>query len=828
MRKDLLAIGLGIVLSGAAVFSSFAADANNLAVSGNVPAVVANGRAQLNGAVPSDEVIHFSIALPLRNRSALTNLIDQIYDRNSANYRHYLTPAQFTEHFGPSEDDYQKVIDFAKSKGLAIDATHPNRVLLSVSGNAATIENAFSVHLNRYQHPTQAREFFAPDKEPSFSSTLPILEINGLNNYNLMESRAKLLREVTASSSGIQPRGTQPAGASPAIGSGPQGGYQGADFRNAYVPGVTSLGEGQNVALVQFDGFFASDIAAYEAGIGLTSGPNLVVVPIDGGVPVPGGNSDEVSLDIEMVISMAPKVSNIYLYEAPNPSPWIDMVNRIANDNLARQVSSSWGGPTTPAAQQVFQQMAVQGQSFLQASGDSDAVPAGRPIVFPSDSPYITVVGGTTLTMSGTGAAYVSETVWNWGNEFGPAFDGEGSTGGSSTLFPIPSWQTNINFTTSHASATARNLPDVAMTGDNVWVMYGGGQKGIFGGTSCAAPLWAGFMALVNEQAAAANRPSVGFVNPALYAIANSANYATCFHDTTTGNNTWSLSPNAFFAAPNYDLCTGLGTPQGANLINALLASDVLPAHLSPPPPPYSTNLAAVRGGNANGPWYMFIQDDAPVSSGLIANGWMLALTTADLIGTAGDIELLMNTTNTSALTVQPVTFVLTATNYGPSISTNVSVTDNLPDGTTIISTNATQGSVSRSGSTLTWNIGTLSVGSGAGLVVTVQPNNIGSFFDTATVFAGTPDPNPDDDTATATVNVIPSSVSLTSSLSPSNHMFQINIPGPSGVTVIIQANSNLVSTNWVNVYTGMPPINFTDPATSNYVSRFYRALLLP
>ena len=125
-------------------------------------------------------------------------------------------------------------------------------------------------------------------------------------------------------------------------------------------------------------------------------------------------------------------------------------------------------------------------------------------------------------------------------------------------------------------STTMRNLPDVAMVAQNVWVIYNNGNSGNFYGTSCASPLWAGFMALVNQQAMANGYPPVGFLNPAIYAIGKGANYAATFHDITAGNNTSSSSPTEFYAVAGYDLCTGWGTPNGFNLINALAIPDPL------------------------------------------------------------------------------------------------------------------------------------------------------------------------------------------------------------------------------------------------------------
>jgi uncharacterized repeat protein (TIGR01451 family) len=839
MRKDLLAIGLGMVLSGVTVFSSLAAD-NPVTLHGHVPAVVARGQARLTGRVNDEKTVELSIGLPLRNRPSLTNLLNQIYDPASANYGHYLTPQQFTEHFGPSDKDYQAVIEFARKNHLKVTRTQANRMLLNVSGRAADVEQAFAVTLNQYQHPTEAREFFAPDREPSVPAGLQIQDISGLDdlrrphpNYHIKPGASPVPLQTAlpkAKADAANPNAT--------TGSGPFGNYVGDDFRRAYVPGTTLNGSGQTAALVQFDGYLASDIATYE---NLTGRPNVPLqnVLLDGfsGVPTGNGGEVEVSLDIEMIISMAPGISKVIVYEGdpfnfhPN-----DVLNQIAVDNAAKQVSCSWGwfGGPNITTDQIFQQMALQGQSFFHSSDDSDAFPPGAvddPFSFgePSSNPYITQVGGTTLTMNGAGASYGSETVWNWGIRFGA--DGIGSSGGISSFYAIPSWQTNINMTLPQGSTTHRNIPDVALTADDVLVIADGGvQYNGTGGTSCAAPLWAGFTALVNQQAALNSHLPVGFINPALYSIASTANYTNCFRDISTGNNEWSGSPNLFSAVRGYDLCTGLGTPNGTNLINALLTRPSGVVHISPPPPPYGTTMASVSGANPNGSWFMFIQDDAPVSSGFINNGWILSLTTADIVGTAGDLELLMNTASSNVFSGQSITFTLTVTNYGPSISTNVSVTDNLPLNATLIATNTTQGSVTRSGSTLLWNIGTLNVNVGAQLVFTVQPNGFGSLINSATSSAGTPDPNPDDDFKSLSVGVLPLSTTLGASYLSSNQTFQITVPGQtnSGLTVIIQASTNLVSSNWVNIYTGTPPINFIDPNASNYVRRFYRAQLLP
>ena len=203
-------------------------------------------------------------------------------------------------------------------------------------------------------------------------------------------------------------------------------------------------------------------------------------------------------------------------------------------------------------------------------------MPLPGTIPFPDDSPHITIVGGTTLTNVTRSGAWSAEAAWNRGLD---ASTGQyiGTAGGISLNYAIPTWQLGINsFLTNGGSTTARNLPDVALTAENIYVKYGNGFSTTVGGTSCAAPLWAGFMALVNQQAVTNGKPVVGFINPAIYEIANESIYGTCFFDTTNGNNTWPGSPTAFYAVPGYDLCTGLGTPKGPGLVNALVTPDPL------------------------------------------------------------------------------------------------------------------------------------------------------------------------------------------------------------------------------------------------------------
>jgi subtilase family serine protease len=558
---------------------------------GHVPSAAVQLTAK--GRLPATHNLCLAIGLPLRNQGALDDLLEQIYDPQSPNFHKFLTPPEFTARFGPTVQDYQAVIGFAEANGLAVTGTHDNRVVLDVEGSVSNVERAFRVTLRTYRHPREARDFFAPDSEPSVPTNLPVADMWGLTDYGLprpLSHKADPLKVTPLSNKG----------------SGPGGAYQGADFRNAYVPGASLTGSGQVAAVVEFDSYYANDIATYETRCGYTHVP-LQNVLLDGvsGMPGYSGAANavaEVSLDIELLIAMAPGLSTLIVYEGKSP---YDVFNRIATDNAAKQVSSSWSWTVGPAhnwsrfgtttLDSQLQEMAAQGQTFFQASGDSDAYTGAEALSSASgpisvDSIFVTCVGGTTLNMNGAGGSWSSETVWNWGGN-------TGSGGGVSPNYAIPAWQALVDMAANKGSTVNRNIPDVALTADGVYGVYNNGSSGTFGGTSCAAPLWAGFCALVNQQSIAVGGSSVGFLNPALYAIGAGSNYRTCFHDITTGNNIGTNTPGLFNAVANYDLCTGLGTPNGTNLINALapLASPHFITWTNPAPITYGTALSSVQ-----------------------------------------------------------------------------------------------------------------------------------------------------------------------------------------------------------------------------------------
>lgn len=783
----------------------------------HLPAAIARFNLRPIGQLSPGTNLTLAISLPPQNEQALDALLSQMYDPGSTNYHHFLKPGEFSARFGPSADDYQKVIDFARSNGLSVVCSYSNRALLDVNGKVSDIEKAFQVTLRTYHHPIENRDFYAPSANPTIRGDLPISHVSGLDDYVIPHPLLK-----------IQPLNNLNAGAHPNLGSAPSGQYMGQDFRAAYVPGVALNGAGQSIALFELDGYFTADILSYEQQAGLPS-VTLTNISVDGGVPNPTPYGDpEVSLDIEMVISMATNASKVIVYEAPNGainSP-LDELNRIAQDDLAAQISSSWGIGDNPAYDIYYVQMALQGQSFFQASGDEGAYYPGT--YEWADDTNITLVGGTTLSTTRPGGAWSSETVWNWWVEYG--FDGGSGGGTNINSVPIPSWQQGVSMTNNMGSTTLRNVPDVALTADNIYIIFENGQTtagSYSGGTSCAAPLWAGFTALVNQQAIANGKSTVGFLNPAIYTIGESANYTNCFHDITTGNNTNSVVSNAYFAVPGYDLATGWGTPNGSNLINALTTvatTNVTYTHISAPPPRYGSQMANLNGGNPNGNWYLFVQDDQVINSGLISNGWSVALTTANPIGYVADTYLAMTASATNLAVVgTPVTFYLGVTNYGPNLSSNVVVQDSLPFGFAFVSSNATLGSVAISGQTLQWNVGNLTNGVGARLNLTLQANVVGTAINAAQVSASTPNQNPADGFAQVIVNVGASSApSVASAAVGFGGKFHLTISGGAS-PIIIQASTNLMT--WVNIWTNYTaPFTFTDSVSSGMKYRFYRA----
>ncbi len=580
-----------LLLSAASLYAPCHASAGpgKVQLNGYIPNVVAISNR--TGSVPPNQSIRLSFVLPLRNQSALADLLHKLYDRSDPMYGHYLTPGEFTKQFGPNESDVQAISSYAASQGLQVTDVTPNNTIVHVVGPASVVEKAFSVQLWTYTRGT-GKPYYAPSSNPTLPSNIAsrLVGVLGLDN-------SQTYHPMLVPRSPLAALGTSPK----EIGNGPMGsGLTPANIKAAYNltgvsvngQGTTPLdGTGQTLGLFELDGYTASDITGYETQYGLPNVP-LQNISVDGGVATPGGNADEVTLDIELQMALAPKVNKIVVYEAPNSgTSFPDLFAKIATDDLANSISVSWGDSfgedNTPAGffnseTQSFMQMAAQGQSIFLASGDSGAftdptLPTTPIVSDPANNQFATGVGGTTLSVNSGNGSYSSETTWN---EL--SLGGGSGGGGISAIAGIPDYQVATVDASSDTelSKVHRNVPDVALDADpdsSGYSIFYTGTWQAFGGTSCAAPLWAAFTALVDQQRVANGGTEVGFINPDLYAIGQlPANYAADFHDIADN------STNGFYhAKTGYDLATGLGSFNGSNLLFDPILSLALTATIS-------------------------------------------------------------------------------------------------------------------------------------------------------------------------------------------------------------------------------------------------------
>ena len=276
---------------------------------------------------------------------------------------------------------------------------------------------------------------------------------------------------------------------------------------------------------------------------------------------------------------MAPGLSSLVMYVGSTDAA---IFNAMATASpLNAQLSSSWiWFPADPDTDDpYFQEFAAQGQNLFQASGDGGAWTPSS-FIYPADDVYLTSVGGTDLETTGPGGPWSSETVWVYGGG-----------GISPDKFAIPFWQTTTASGCSECSNIYRNGPDVSANANFTFYVCADQTTctaNVYGGTSFAAPMWAGYLALVNQQAVADGMPTLGFINPALYDIGLSPSYDTDFHDITSGSNGYS-------ATTGYDLATGWGSPNGSGLITGLIDTINLPGFGLTASP---TTVSLVQGGS--------------------------------------------------------------------------------------------------------------------------------------------------------------------------------------------------------------------------------------
>jgi kumamolisin len=547
------------------------------------------------------KIIDVQLALKLRNRAQLDDLIRRVSTPHSPDYGHYLTPDQFSAQFGPTAAQVDQAAAFLRAKGLQVTAAAPGSTLVDARGTVAAVQQALHTQIGHYREPG-GREFFANDTAPALPSSLAanITGVQGLDN--------RYQRHHSA----IQPRVCPPTCAGTP--------YTPTQVRTGFglatAPLTTLDGTGQTLGLLELDDFRQANIDGYDTAYSLPAlTPQRQVV--DFGPGISNAGEIEVELDIEVMHALAPGAT-ILVFEGPNSDLGVNdtygcMVDPNAGTSngpcpnhasgiTAPSNSTSWGlcEPLQMLAETntlgaIFAQGAAQGQSFFAASGDTgayDCYPdtSGIWVDSPASDPDVTGVGGTKLFLNPDNS-YNSETAWP--REPQAIY---GSGGGKSIYFSRPSWQTGPGvITTANAP---RQVPDVSLDADPVtgYSVYtclsasipctgsGAGFRGV-GGTSAGAPAWAAFTAIYNQYATCQGKPSLGFANPTLYSLGSNAQTFTPFNDITTGDNKEGTALG-YSAGANFDMVTGWGTLRAAGLAqdvagtasSSLLLSTVAPS----------------------------------------------------------------------------------------------------------------------------------------------------------------------------------------------------------------------------------------------------------
>lgn len=463
--------------------------------------------------------------------------------------RKHLTRDQLRDEFGATTDDVDLVRRFAAEQGLAVTRVDQGARTVVLEGTVAQMTDAFGVELRSYRTAAgTVRGRHGAVLVPDWLAP----RVEGVLG---LDTRAQARPHFRVAPSAAE-TAFRPAAA-------PAQSFTPVELAEVYdFPAGT--GTGQTIALIELGGgFVESDLTHYFDGLGVSPAPQVTAVVVDGAGNSPEGDPSsadgEVVLDIEVAGAVAPG-AQIVVYFAPNTDKgFLDAVNAAVHDTAhdVSVISISWGGPESTWTAQALDAMdaafvaaSALGISVFCASGDNGSTDAETDglahVDFPASSPTAVACGGTTLRTSGN--VITSETVWN----------GSGATGGGvSDHFGVPAYQSAINPTSANPGARhGRGVPDVAADADpeTGYQVLVDGKAFVIGGTSAVAPLWAGLTARLQQQLGQPLAPW----QPHLYAT------ATAFHDIVTGDN------GAYRAAPGWDPCTGLGSPDGQALLTAL------------------------------------------------------------------------------------------------------------------------------------------------------------------------------------------------------------------------------------------------------------------
>jgi kumamolisin len=526
----------------------------------HVREVVRSGHAKSVGRLPGNQILQLDLVLPLSDEAGLQSFLRQLYDPASPNYRHFLTVPQFTKRFGPTQKHYAAVVRFAKSNHFEVVGGTRDGMDVQIKARVSAIEKGFHLKMRIYQHPAENRRFYCPDREPATNLPFSLWHISGLDNYSIPHALF-VKKSDYAKAHGMKP---QDVVYYATTGSGPSASFLGSDMRAAYYGGTALTGAGQNLGLLEYAGTDLTDLTTYFKNIGQTNHVPVTLFSTDGTSTScvdtsAGGNCDdtEQTLDMTQAIGMAPGLASLVMYVGATDTAIISAMT--THSPLPTTIGCSWGWTPADAStlDPYFERMAAQGQNFFVASGDNSTWSSSNE-AWPADDANIVSVGGTDLITASAAGPWQSETAWS-------------SSGGgiSPDGIAIPSWQQlpGVINSSDQGSTTLRNGPDVSANANFTFYVCADQTSctaNEYGGTSFAAPMWAAYIALVNQQLGASGEPAIGFINPTIYAQSVTASYNTDFHDITSGTS------GSYSAVTGYDLVTGWGTPNGTGLINAL------------------------------------------------------------------------------------------------------------------------------------------------------------------------------------------------------------------------------------------------------------------
>jgi kumamolisin len=454
---------------------------------------------------------------------------------------------------------------FAKEFGLKIKAgtPAPGRRTIKLTGTVAQMQRAFGVSLSHRTIDGQVYRvrdggIYVPAELQGY-----VVAVLGLDNRPQARPHFRILSQQDLTTS----QAMQPGFARPHTSGNSFSPIQIGQLYQ-FPQGVTA--SDQTIGVIELGGGYRqADITTYFKSLGLKA-PTVIAVPVGDGKNNPGGPNSadgEVMLDIEVAAAVAPG-ARVVVYFAPNTDQgFVDAIATAIHDAKYRPsvISISWGSAeinwtaqAMAALDAACQSAAALGVTITAAAGDNgstDGVNDGKNHVdFPASSPHVLACGGTNLR--GSGSTISAEVVWN------DQPQGGGATGGGvSNVFPLPAWQASANVPAPASPHGGRGVPDVAGDADPVtgYVIRVDGKTLVIGGTSAVAPLWAGLIAVANQQ----NGAAAGFIQPALYASKN----RSAFFDTKVGNN------GSFNAGPGWDACTGLGSPIAPRVIDAVRSS---------------------------------------------------------------------------------------------------------------------------------------------------------------------------------------------------------------------------------------------------------------